>query len=143
MHESQKKKSIEINVYDTLYTDKVDGLYTRIMKSRGAERLMRKKLNPFTVVINSRKIARLLGFPWLKLALGIAGMGISKSIQLARMAIGFEAFKAGTMEGDNDKGVLPMGQVSGIIHDTLTVKQIIERIVREAKSVHKAVAPKV
>jgi enoyl-[acyl-carrier protein] reductase II len=52
---------------------------------------------------------------------------------MARMAIGFEAFESGTMNGDNKKGVLPIGQVTGIIHDTPKVAEVIERIVKEAK----------
>ena len=53
-------------------------------------------------------------------------------MQMARMAIGFDAFKAGTMDGDNKKGVLPIGQVAGIMTRTLTVKQIIDSIIKEA-----------
>ncbi len=49
------------------------------------------------------------------------------------MANGFKAFKAGTIEGDNVSGVLPLGQVTGLINDTPSVKQVIERIVTEPK----------
>ena len=143
VHESQKALSSESDVYNTMYTNKVDGLPARFMNTKGARRLMNKKLNPFTALLMSHKIAKLLGFPWLKLAIGILFMGFQKSLQMARMAIGFEAFKAGTMDGDNDKGVLPIGQITGIIHDTPTVKQIIERIVKEAKEARKALASKV
>jgi len=57
------------------------------------------------------------------------------------MANGFKAFKAGTIEGDNEKGVLPLGQVTGLIGDTPTVKQVVDRIVSEAKAVKKKVGP--
>lgn len=103
---------------------------------------MNKKLNPLTSLLMSRKIAKLLGFPWLKLAIGILFMGFKKSMQMARMAIGFEAFKVGTIDGDNVKGVLPIGQVTGIIHDTPTVRQIMERIAKEAKEAQKVLASK-
>ncbi|MCU0848149.1 MAG: nitronate monooxygenase [Spirochaetes bacterium] len=130
--EIQKSISIEKDVYSTIYTDKVDGLFARVMDSKGAKKLIKKKLNPLSALVNSRKIARLLGFPWLKLAIGIMLSGYKRSVQMARMAIGFEAFQVGTMDGDNERGVLPLGQVTGIIHDTPTVKQVIERIVAEA-----------
>lgn len=142
VHESQKAKSNEIDVYDTVYTNKVDGLPARVMKSKGARHLIGKKLNPFSALLKSRKIARLLGFPWLKLAVGIVFMGVKKSMQMARMVDGFDAFKAGCVEGDNDKGVLPIGQVSGIIHDTPTVKKIMDRIVREASESKKILSAK-
>jgi enoyl-[acyl-carrier protein] reductase II len=142
VHESQKLKSNELDVYSTVYTNKVDGLHARVMKSRGARRLIKKKLNPFSALINSRRIAKLLGFPWLKLAVGILFMGFKRSMQMARMAIGFDAFQAGTMDGDNNKGVLPIGQITGIIHDTPTVNEIMDRIMKEARTAEKNLASK-
>lgn len=56
-------------------------------------------------------------------------------VRLSRMAIGFDAFKVGTMNGDNRKGVLPLGQITGIIHDTPTVATVIRRIVAESAQV--------
>ena len=142
MHASQKENSSKCDVYTTVYTNKVDGLPARFMKTRGSVNLMNKRLNPFSALLRSRKIAKLLGFPWLKLAVGIMLMGFRKSLQMARMAIGFEAFKVGTIDGDNVRGVLPIGQITGIIHDTPTVKQIIERIASEAKDAQKRLASK-
>ncbi len=138
-----KEYSIEREIQDTVYTDKVDGLPARMMKAKGVDRLMKKKLNPFSALFRSRQIAKMLGFPWLKLAVGITLMGPKRAIQMARMAIGFDAFRVGTMEGDAKKGVLPLGQVTGIIHDTPTVKQAIERIVKEAKDVEARVSKKI
>jgi len=130
-------------VYDTVYSDRVDGLPARFMKSKGAKRIMKKKLNPLSALFRSKKIAKLLGFPWLKLAVGITLMGPARAMQMARMAIGFEAFRLGTIEGDNERGVLPIGQVSGIIHDTPSVKEVIERIVKEANIALKQAMKKV
>ena len=142
VHDRQKSISNELDVFSTVYTNRVDGLPARVIKSKGSMRLIKKRLNPLSALLMSRKIAKLLGFPWLKLAVGILFMGFSRSLQMARMAIGFDAFKAGTMDGDNEKGVLPMGQVTGIIHDTPTVKETIERIVKEAKQVHRQTGSK-
>ena len=143
VHPIQKEKSNEIDVYDTVYSDKVDGLPARFMKTKGAKRIMKKKLNPLSALFRSKKIAKLLGFPWLKLAVGITLMGPARAMQMARMAIGFEAFRLGTIEGDNERGVLPIGQVSGIIHDTPSVKEVVERIVKEANVALKQAMKKV
>jgi len=142
VHESQKALSNTLTVYDTVYTDKVDGLPARVMASKGATRLINKRLNPLSALINSRKIAKLLGFPWLKLAVGIMLSGVQNSIRMARMAIGFDAFKAGTMDGDNENGVLPIGQVTGIMHDTPSVKTVMDRIVKEAAEAGKKLGKK-
>ncbi len=63
-------------------------------------------------------------------------------VRLAHMAVGFEAFKYGTVEGDNFKGVLPLGQITGIINDTPTVARVIERIVAEAMEVQRGLSKK-
>ena len=142
VHESQKKMSNELSVYDTIYTDKVDGLFARVMSSRGARRLMNKRLNPMSALIRSRKIADMLGFPWLKLAIGITFSGFKNSMRMARMAIGFDAFKSGTMEGDNSRGVLPIGQVAGLMKETLPVSEIIRKMVTEAQKAQKSLGSK-
>jgi enoyl-[acyl-carrier protein] reductase II len=104
---------------------------------------MKKKLNPFSALFYSRQIAKLLGYPWLKLAVGIMLMGPKRAIAMARMAIGFTAFQVGTMDGDNDKGVLPLGQVTGIINDTPTVDAVIKQIMADAGETLKSAANKI
>jgi enoyl-[acyl-carrier protein] reductase II len=141
-HENMKKLCIEKEIYDTIYTDRVDGLPARFMDSDASRRIMRRRLNPLSALFNSRKIAKLLGLPWGKLFIGIIVMGYSKAVQMARMAIGFEAFQAGTISGDNEQGVLPLGQIAGIIKDTPTVAQVIDRIVSEAGEAQQAAAAK-
>jgi enoyl-[acyl-carrier protein] reductase II len=142
VNESQKALSNQLDVYSTVYTNKVDGLHARVMDSKGARRLIKRKLNPITATFLSRRIAGIVGLPWIKVAAGIMLMGPKKAMQMARMAEGFFAFKAGTMDGDNEKGVLPIGQITGIMHDTPTVKVIIERIVKEAKEAQKTLTSK-
>lgn len=138
-HENMKRLSIEKQVYDTIYTPKVDGLPARFMKSEMSERMMKKPLNLIAAAINSREIASSLGFPWFKLALAILLSGYGKSKQMATMANGFKAFKAGTIDGDNKKGVLPLGQVTGLIKDTPKVAEVMKRIVAEAKTAKKRI----
>jgi enoyl-[acyl-carrier protein] reductase II len=141
VHETMKKLSIEKQIYDTIYTPKVDGLPARFMKSEIALKMAKRPLNLITAAFNSREIAKSLGFPWFKLAIAILLSGYGKARQMATMANGFKAFKAGTTEGDTVGGVLPLGQVTGLINDTPGVKQVIERIIAEAKAVKKKVGP--
>ncbi len=137
VHETQKKLSTERGAFDTIYTPKVDGMPARFLKTEGAVKMDRKALNPFMALYNSRRIAKMLGFPWIKLAIGILFMGFKRSMQMMRMAVGFKAFEVGTMDGDNVKGVLPIGQVTELVHDTPTVETIITRIVKEAEEARK------
>lgn len=133
LHETFKKLSLEKDVYDTLYSIRFDGIACRVMKTDAAENAMKRRgLDVVEAFMNARDIARQLRLPFLKLFLGILASGWQNAWQLARMANGFKAFRIATEEGDNRKGLLPVGQATGLIHDEPTVVALIERIVAEA-----------
>ncbi len=133
-HEAAKRAAVEHRVADTLYTNRVDGLHGRYVDAPGSRRLLRQRLNPASALLRSRQIARMLGLPWGKLAAGIVLSGYRRSVQMARMAIGFEAFKQGCTSGDLEHGVLPLGQCTGLIGDTPPVAEVIARIIGEAEA---------
>jgi enoyl-[acyl-carrier protein] reductase II len=134
VHDRAKTTTRERGVADTVYTDRVDGLKGRYVDAPGSRRIIRRRMNPLSALIRSRAIAAMLGLPWGKLALGIVLQGPRRSMTMARMAIGFDAFKEGCTSGDLDRGVLPLGQCAGLIHDTPTVAEVITRIVSEAET---------
>ncbi len=128
VHEKQKASSNQGDIHDTVYTHRVDGLPARFLKTSGTQRMVKKWINPVTALVKSRQIAKLMEMSWAKIFAGIILAGPAKATHMARMAIAFEAFKAGTVEGDNKNGVLPLGQVTGLIDDTLTVAEVFERL---------------
>jgi len=134
VHDGAKKESVGRSISDTVYTNRVDGLPGRYVNAPGSRRIMKMRLNPLSALMRSREIAKLLGLPWLKLAGGIVLSGYRRSVQMARMAIGFDAFKKGCTEGDVDRGVLPLGQCTGLMIDTPTVDEVISRTVAEAEA---------
>ena len=140
VHPSMKELSSSSSVYDTVVSDKVDGMPMRGADAPGIDRVRRQNRNPYHALKNSREIARMTGFPWAKLALGILAAGPKTSALMSKMANGFTAFKRGTQDGDLEKGVLPLGQITGIIEDTPTVAELVERIVREAETIGRSLA---
>jgi NAD(P)H-dependent flavin oxidoreductase YrpB (nitropropane dioxygenase family) len=56
------------------------------------------------------------------------------------MANAFKAMQLATEDGDNQKGVLPVGQVTGLIKDAPKVAEVIAQIVAEAEAVQKKMA---
>ena len=134
VHEGAKTESVDRSIDDTVYTNRVDGLPGRYVKAPGSRRIMKMRLNPLSAMLRSREIAKLLGLPWFKLATGIVLSGYRRSVQMARMAIGFDAFKKGCTEGDVERGVLPLGQCTGLMTDTPTVADVISRTVAEAEA---------
>jgi enoyl-[acyl-carrier protein] reductase II len=140
LHKDFKKLSIEREAYDTIYSERFDGLPCRVLKTPAAERAIKKGLSLPRAILNSRDIARNLQIPYLKLFFGVLSSGWEKTKALAHMANAFKAMQLATEDGDNQKGVLPAGQVTGLIKDVPNVAQVIEQMVAEAEAVQKKMA---
>jgi len=57
---------------------------------------------------------------------------------LASQAVGTGGLRTAVEEGDLDRGVLPIGQVTGIINNLPTCKDVIDQTIAEAEEVIKA-----
>jgi enoyl-[acyl-carrier protein] reductase II len=134
LHDTYKKMAQEKEVYDTLFSKRFDGILCRVMKTDAAKKAIRKGLSWPAAFFNSQEIARQVNVPYLKLFLGVLASGYGNAKQLAFMANAFKAIKVATEDGDTREGVLPVGQVQGLIKDQPTVAELFERIVKEAKA---------
>lgn len=139
LHENYKKLAQEKEVYDTLFSKRFDGILCRVMKTDAAKKAIKKGLSWPAAFFNSQEIARQVNVPYLKLFLGVLASGYSNAKQLAFMANAFNAIKVATEAGDTQTGVLPVGQVQGLIHDQPTIAELFERIVKEAKAAQEKV----
>lgn len=137
VHEAAKKATIEKSIEDTIYSNRFDGIYCRVMKTKSAEKAVKRGMSLPRAALASFSIAKMLDLPWLKLALGTMVKGPGILLQLAHFATAFNAIKAATEDGDLTKGVHLIGQGQGIIHDMPTVDQLIKRTVAEAKAIQK------
>lgn len=142
LHETYKKLSIEKDVTDTLYSRRFDGIWCRVMKTDAAERAIKRGLNIPASFANSKEITRQLNLPFAKVLVGVLASGYKNAIQMAYLANAFKMIRVATEEGDLNEGVLPVGQITGLIHDVPTVKEVIERAVSEAKQVQQGLAQK-
>ena len=82
----------------------------------------------------------MLEVPYVKLAAGVLASGWKNARQLAHMANAFKAFRLAAVEGDNERGVLPLGQVAGLVDDLPTVAEVVARIVAQAEEVQSGLA---
>jgi enoyl-[acyl-carrier protein] reductase II len=140
LHDNFKKLSIEKDVYDTLFSKRFDGILCRVMKTDAAQKAMERGLNLPAAFFNSMEIARQINVPFFKLFVGVLASGWSNARQLAFLANAFEKIKKATEDGDKNTGVLPVGQVQGLIHDEPTVAELFERIIKEAREVQAKLA---
>ena len=143
VHEHAKRSAIDTDSDGTVYSSRFDGQPCRVMRSRAAARAIRRGLDFKRALFASREIARTMEVPHWKLAIGVLASGWKNTRQLAHLATAFRAFRLATEEGDSERGVLPLGQVTGLVHDVPTVAEVIERIVAEAGAAHAATAAKV
>jgi len=143
VHERAKRFAVETDSDGTVYSVRFDGQPCRVMRSAAAERAMHRGLDLKRALFASREIAVAMQVPHWKLALGVLASGWKNTRQLAHLATAFRAFRLATEEGDETRGVLPLGQVTGLVHDLPTVAAVIERIVTEAATAQAAVAAKV
>ncbi|MCK9263612.1 MAG: nitronate monooxygenase [Deltaproteobacteria bacterium] len=145
LHQNYKNLSIEKGINDTVYSTRFDGLGCRVLDTRAARKAIREGLNlkkMLEAIPNSRDIARQLHLPYFKLFIGVLASGLKNAMQLAYMANAFKAIRVATESGDMTEGVLPVGQVTGLIQDNPTVAEAIERVVREAEEIAKDLAKK-
>jgi enoyl-[acyl-carrier protein] reductase II len=143
VHERAKRLAVETDSDGTVYSDRFDGQPCRVMRSAAASRAIRHGLSLTRAAFASREVAATMQVSHLKLALGVLASGWRNTKQLAHLATAFRAFRLATEEGDEARGVLPLGQATGLVHDLPTVREVIERIVAEAVAAQAALAAKV
>jgi NAD(P)H-dependent flavin oxidoreductase YrpB (nitropropane dioxygenase family) len=102
--------------------------------------MRRKGLNLPAAFFNAQDIAKNLHLPFIKLFIGVLLSGWKTAKQLAYLANASKAFQLATEEGDLVKGVLPVGQCTGLLKDEPTVKELFTRMVSEAEAIEKRMA---
>lgn len=135
VHELTKKAQIEASIDDTIYSNRFDGLYCRVLKSPQAEKSIRQGISLPRAMIVGPRIARELKLPLFKLMLGMLAQP-ANMMKLAHMSTAFDKIRCATENGDLKYGVHLTGQVQGIINDMPTVKEVIDRTVKEAMEVY-------
>jgi enoyl-[acyl-carrier protein] reductase II len=140
LHQNYKDLSRKMDVTDTLYSKRFDGLWCRVADTDGAKRMRRKGLDLPAAFFNAQDIAKTMKMPFIKLFIGVTISGWKTAKQMAFLANAFKAFRLATENGDLAKGVLPVGQCAGLVHDEPTVQELFERMVQEAEAIEKRMA---
>jgi NAD(P)H-dependent flavin oxidoreductase YrpB (nitropropane dioxygenase family) len=133
----QKIKSLCFNAteVDTIYSDKFDGMYSRVLRTKNAEIISKGIgfINPLKTLKSALVIKEMLNMPLWKLMLnGLRGSSIR---DLARQAASIVGLKRVIEDGDEERGFLVIGQVIGMIEREMTVKEVMDSMVVEAKEV--------
>jgi enoyl-[acyl-carrier protein] reductase II len=138
VHERFKELYLQATEQDTLYSARFDGMPDRVLKSTGAEKVMKSRFPVRGAISGSLEVKRMFGMSWwdfirssLKMAKG-GDEGINVSAQ-ARMAASAMRYRKAIYDGDTREGILPAGQDTGGIQDIPSCKELVERIIVEAE----------
>jgi len=140
MHQNFKRKAVELEVGDTIYSDRFDGIPNRMMRTPAAERFIHMRINPARILWDSVGIARELNIPYPKLLLQVLASGPANIAKMMRMSRMLKMHPIAVTTGDLENGMTASGMSVGLVHDLPTIAQLIERIVAEAHAAQHRVA---
>jgi len=137
VHQVVKDLYLKQSVTDTVVTKSIDGAPQRVVRTPMVDRLERG-LGPVRMgraAWNAVRFQRLTRTSFPSLVREGFAMKRSQDLTWAQMMMAPNApmlTRAALVEGHPESGVLPVGQVVGLIHDIPSVRELIERIMKEA-----------
>ena len=135
MHQNWKNKALELDIQDTIFSTRFDGIPCRQMKTIAAEQMASAKVvNVWEVFLNSFKVAKELGIPWPKLVVQTLSLGPKQVDSMMRMSKMLKMHTITMTTGDLQTGMTASGQSVGMIHDLPTIAELFDRIIAEAKA---------
>jgi len=136
-----KQRYTDATEADTVVTSAITGSRLRVLRNQlidSVEETGQKSLSWRERISSSLKTRKELGVSWWRFVIG--GWRMKKAYgasmtELASMAAGGMRVPRALTDGDADFGVMPSGQVCGRISEILSVQEIIESIVAEARAI--------
>lgn len=133
LHQNIKDEVVKKDQHETVYSPNFDGIPARYMKTPTAVKLTKKPMNFFLTAIRATQAAKLVKQPIWKILAGMLVM-LDKIKMLAYFGAATPKLMAATEDGDLVHGMQFIGQTQGLIHDTPTVQEIVDRVIAEAKA---------
>ncbi len=148
LHEHWKQIILKATEEDTIYLDYGDpAANSRVLRTKRAEAEMKNKFPLISGIAGVMETKQMLKLSWGELIR--AGLKKKETeegfsmLQRIRYAASSAIRRRVWIDGDENAGVLPIGQSIGGISDILTVAEVIERTVAEAEEALKSVSRRV
>ncbi len=132
-----KRRYLDAAVTDTVVTTALDGAPQRVIRTETVDRL--ERASPLTRLPRALRAAlafrRMTGTPLPDLVREGVAMRKNQGLSWSQVAMAANApmlIKAALVDGRPEVGVLPSGQVTGVIEELPTVAQLLDRITAEA-----------
>ena len=135
--EATKKRYLAASVDDTIVTRRIDGLPQRVIRNELVEELERSSGPRLLAVALRNAVAfrRLTGSSLPQLLRSALALRRGRGLSVAQLLMAANApvmVRAAVVDGRPDRGVMPSGQVTGLIDDVPTCADLVGRIVAEA-----------
>jgi NAD(P)H-dependent flavin oxidoreductase YrpB (nitropropane dioxygenase family) len=132
-----KAEYIRASVNDTVVTRAIDGHPQRVIRTKMIDALEHSSglVRFLRAAWNALKLARITGTSFKSLLVEGLAMREHQELTWSQLAMAANApmlTKASMVEGKLEAGILPTGQVAGVIDELPTVQALLERIVAEA-----------
>jgi enoyl-[acyl-carrier protein] reductase II len=132
VHERVVDQLLAASENDTIVSDRIDGLPSRLFASRRAAALA-SLTGPIRALRRLPRVRRSLELSWAQ-ALSIAlHAGRDLPARIGSVGLAGDTFAA-VREGDTDRGVVAIGEAVGAIDEVLGCREIIEKLVADAES---------
>jgi NAD(P)H-dependent flavin oxidoreductase YrpB (nitropropane dioxygenase family) len=143
-HESRvpdpiKDRYVQASVFDTVVTTAIDGAPQRVIRTDVVDRIERspKVLRFPRALAAALRFRKETGTSLPALVREGLAMKRNQDLTWSQVALAANApmlIKASMVDGHPDVGVLPTGQVTGVIGELPTVAELLDRIMQEAES---------
>lgn len=134
-----KKQYLGTAVTGTVVTTKVDGAPHRVIRTKLVDQM--DGASPITAVpkaiANAARFRKFTGLSWYQMAK--EGLDMKKRMDMPWAEVIMAGntpilTKATLVDGELDAGILPTGQVVGVIDDLPTAAEVVSRIIAEAET---------
>jgi len=151
LHEHWKQVILKATEQDTLYLE--HDLPSRVLKTKKAEDEMKGGMPLMSAVAGALDTKRMLKLSWwefIRAGLGVRKAGVEVegmeglgALEQMRNAASSVRSHRTILDGDENAGILPVGQIIGGIDDIPTVAEVIEQTVAEAEQALETIRQKV
>ncbi|MGH6647429.1 NAD(P)H-dependent flavin oxidoreductase [Aquabacterium sp.] len=141
VHAATKQMIIDKPSEDTIYSSNFDTFPCRVMRTPGGEKYTARRLGPGLVLLRSWQAARELRTPLRPLLRDALRQGLVGAIKIAYFGAATLAMRKAIQQGDHAEGVQLIGQSQGLVRDTPTVSEIVDRVMRQAHDVKTRLPP--
>lgn len=138
LHENVKQAIVEKGQAETIYSNRFDGMWARVMRTPAAVKATDKPMSLPGAGARALGVARKMEMPVGKVLAGLVAAP-DRIRMLASFGAAIEKVEAATINGDLERGVQFIGQTQGLVNDLVSAGEIVRRTLDEARDVQKSV----